>query len=1032
MLLSIGLRVRSTASGCRHNTMTRNPRCPERDEREQNRLPTVGRRGYLQSATGVVGLSFGVNAVEATLTDDGKTGSGRRDDIATRFATPNREVQPKFRWWWPHGKVDGDEIQREVDQIADAGFGGVEIADVHHSVSQQGETIDPATYGWGTDAWTTALESALRAAKDRDVTVDVTIGPSWPAAVPSVTPDSDAAAKELVYGRLTVNGGETYFGPVPEPETDADDDVTERELVAVQAARVAAGSSPDDSEVVLDRDSIEDVTDAVQSGTIDWTAPDDGTWVVLGYWERGTGQRPEAGPHTDPPSYVVDHFGRAGTDAIIDFWESNILTPPIRDLLSEVGGAIFEDSLEFEAEMIWTPNAPAEFEQRMGYALDRYLPLLVNKDDDPVFSFGDGSRSDVRRDYWETLTQLFIENHIETLKAWSNDIGMELRAQPYGLRTDAIAKSAALDIPEGESLGFSNNDDFRCLAGGRDMSESRILSEEAGAFRGGAYNTTWEDILRTLNEHYAAGVNQAVLHGFSYADAPGAQWPGFAAFTPYNGWPGYSESWGPRQPTWNHVPDVAGYLARTQYLLQSGTSKVDAAVLRQKGYAGTGFGAPWFTDHGLREGYSYQFLSPPLLARPTATVSDGRLAPDGPGYRVLVVYEDDFTGENTLTVDTAERILAFAREGLPVVVVGEEYRVPGVSRPGENDELDALMEELLGQPTVSQVPAEKDIPDALNELGVEPAARYAERSPLLNAHRAGDGVNYYYLHNSSDSEPVDHAVSFAANVPEGIPYRLDAWTGEIERIATYRRDGRRLTTRVSLDPGESTVVAIGRRNWYADRNGRGLHATSTEVPKLRREGSELIARSTEPGTYATTLSNGRTVETTIGDLPDARTLSEWHLTVEDWRPGDAATDTEIVTRERDLNELRPWTKIDGLADVSGVGTYATTVELGTAWTGDRGAYLNLGEAFDTVRVRVNGEPVPAVDQLDPIVDVGPSLTAGANEIEIEVATTLNNRMRTARPEVYEIMPRQEYGLLGPVELIPYEDRRLRTGPGADG
>lgn len=176
---------------------------------------------------------------------------------------------------------------------------------------------------------------------------------------------------------------------------------------------------------------------------------------------------------------------------------------------------------------------------------------------------------------------------------------MTLRAQPYGLQTDAVATAAILDIAEGESLGFKNLDDYRCLAGGRDMAGHTVLSCEAGAYNGSAYSTTWDRVLRTMGGAYAAGVNQTVMHGFSYASAPEAEWPGFAAFSPYNGTPGYGESWGPRQPTWRHAEDIAGYLGRVHAVLQSGTARADVAVFRQTGYTATGIGASWFTSTGV-------------------------------------------------------------------------------------------------------------------------------------------------------------------------------------------------------------------------------------------------------------------------------------------------------------------------------------------------------------------------------------------------------------------------------------------------
>ncbi len=79
--------------------------------------------------------------------------SAQAAGFADSFAAPARQYQPKFRWWWPNALVDNAEIQAELDQMADAGFGGAEIADVHHSAKQ---ALDPAGHGWGTPAWQSA------------------------------------------------------------------------------------------------------------------------------------------------------------------------------------------------------------------------------------------------------------------------------------------------------------------------------------------------------------------------------------------------------------------------------------------------------------------------------------------------------------------------------------------------------------------------------------------------------------------------------------------------------------------------------------------------------------------------------------------------------------------------------------------------------------------------------------------------------------------------------------------------------------
>ena len=81
----------------------------------------------------------------------------------------------------------------------------------------------------------------------------------------------------------------------------------------------------------------------------------------------------------------------------------------------------------------------------------------------------------VRHDYWLTVSDLFAEHHFSVLTKWAHSLGLEFRCQPYGLETDSIAAAATVDIPEGESLGFRNLDDYRALAGGRDLGGRKVL-----------------------------------------------------------------------------------------------------------------------------------------------------------------------------------------------------------------------------------------------------------------------------------------------------------------------------------------------------------------------------------------------------------------------------------------------------------------------------------------------------------------------------------------------------------------------------
>ncbi|MCD2443617.1 hypothetical protein LQ757_15160 [Agromyces sp. SYSU K20354] len=942
------------------------------------------------------------------------------------FTAPGSQFAPKFRWWWPNGQVDIAEIVREVDQVADAGFGGLEIADVHHSVPSG--LLDVDRFPWGGERWCEAVEAALARANERDIRLDLTLGPSWPAAVPTITPQSEAALTELVHGVVELAPGTTHAGQVPEPAIAAEHGVTETLLLSVQAFEIV--TKPAKGNIVLKRSSRIDLTADVVDGAVEWTAPSGGgTWALFAFWRRGSGQLAEGGAHTNPTAYVVDHFSAAGAQAVIDFWENEIISPRMSSLLAEAGGAFFEDSLEIETEAtIWTRLLPEAFRARHGYDLIPYLPVVVELKEKYLYDFDDIVTTRVRDDVNQVLSDLYTEHHLIPFRDWAHSHGLQYRVQAYGLEQDSIDQAGVVDIPETESLGAKNVDDYRVLASGRDIAGRTILSCESAAYLGKSYSATMLDVLTTHAEMFAGGVNQSVLHGFPYATAPGAGWPGFAAFTPYyNNSVGYSEAWGPRMPVWTHMPDVAAYLARTQWVLRAGRPRYDIAFLRQKGWAQTGIGAPWATASGIPVGWTHGFLTGSSLERDGAVLEGGRLAPDGGAYKAIIVDIDRFRGsEATLTVATAERLVEFADAGLPIVLFGDWSKPAAVGlRPAdENARVAELVGRLVDSPSVALAAGNNDIPVALGALRVAPDVDHAA-SNLKHIRRVEDGVDYYYLvnakHNPAKDKlvPIDQEVVLTAAADDAVPWQLDAWSGEVRPIADHRRDGDRVTVRVRLQPAQSTVIVLAPRIW-AGKGFPEVQVVETSASAVRAGHKTVELVTDAAGPVHARLADGRTVRATVPELPAAVGLTEWALAVEDWQPGSSVTDTAKPVVDVRLSELVPWSAIPGLADTSGVGRYTTRVKLGPEWVTSRaGIRLELGRVVDTFRVRVNGKDVEARDLTSPVVDVSGLLHPGENEIQIEVASTLINRMRVVNPVVYGGVKRADYGLLGPVVIRPY-------------
>jgi hypothetical protein len=288
---------------------------------------------------------------------------------------------------------------------------------------------------------------------------------------------------------------------------------------------------------------------------------------------------------------------------------------------------------------------------------------------------------------------------------------------------------------------------------------------------------------------------------------------------------------------------------------------------------------------------------------------------------------------------------------------------------------------------------------------------YAQSSTLLNAHRRDGRVDYFYLCNGKHAETVkppvaaiDHEVSFTRADRKAVPYRLDLWTGETEPVAVYKADGDTVTVRIALQPSEATVIILAR-------GGHHPSATASQA-EVRVDGQRLVARATAAGTYATTLADGRTVTTAIGAVPAAQTLTSWRLRVEDMTP-DGTKSHDLA-----LDALKAWPDIPELADVSGIGTYTTTVTLPQTWKQGTGARLGLGQVTDSFSLTVNGARIPSPNQLNATADIGSYLHAGRNTVTVRVSTTLINRLRTLSTALSG-RSAQANGLVGPVTLTPY-------------
>jgi hypothetical protein len=169
-------------------------------------------------------------------------------------------------------------------------------------------------------------------------------------------------------------------------------------------------------------------------------------------------------------------------------------------------------------------------------------------------------------------------NYLKEITGWLNSkLSLQMSAQvSYNLPMDMEANIPFVNAPECESLQFGNNvDGYRQFTGPAHLSGKRVISNEMGAMMFESYNYPHPELLFSVNRAVVGGVNQVVLHGQSYTgNYYGTTWPGYTAFSYL-----FSDSYSNKQPSWDHgFGDVLNYVARVQYLQQSGIPRTDIAI----------------------------------------------------------------------------------------------------------------------------------------------------------------------------------------------------------------------------------------------------------------------------------------------------------------------------------------------------------------------------------------------------------------------------------------------------------------------
>ncbi|MDW5593054.1 glycosyl hydrolase [Conexibacter stalactiti] len=916
-----------------------------------------------------------------------------------------------------------------------AGFGGAEIA------------FDAGS--WASAAQRNNLTEAIAFGEERGFQLDMTMGASWPVRTPNTRAGTGLSSQELQYGRIDLDGGTTFNGTVPTPFDDPTNTRGAR-LVAVVAARVLdAGPAvvrPDEAparSTILAPTSLTDLTASIGAGnSLVWDVPDGGRWILFGFWSRDSAQG------------VMDHFSADAATAVTQYLDVNQIGEDNSRRLRAVGGSFFEDSLEIDAaELYWTPKMAQQFEQRRGYAMARYLPLMFvqgmnrywvpNEEPTPDFELPDGQGERIRRDYYRTITDLYVDEHLPTFADWAQQHGMQFRSQvAFGQDLDAIRSARELvrmgGIADEESLNAGDVlpsdqtnpmwrfalDHHRTVAGGVHQGGGLEINNELGAVFRRAFHVGLQQLKGMQDKEWAAGTTRPMVHGYAYQTA-GAAWPGRQQFFRY-----IADSWNAdTYPQWRRFKSLNDYWARGTLVLQSGMARTDVAIYRD-GFLTTaargGGESDWTVTKQLfdaqaieEQGYTLEYIDPVGVAERQAQ-GDGVLYPNGPRYHALVI------DERRLPADAAEAIADQAERGLAVVLVGALPDADtSYKNPGRGDtRVRQAVARMLRAPKVARVATQADAAGALRQLGVQPAAAWDRPVQVYSQHRDTADGDYFYLYNATD-----RAVSFTPSFATvGRPYSLDLWDGSIDSVVRYDEQGGRTSVPLTLAPHGNAVLAF-----RAGERAGTPHVVSADADTIvpHGAGGAVELRDDQPGAREVRFSNGEIRTPTVPAAGDPIVPSSWSVHV------DAVSAAGTTPIDLQLDGLRDWRQIPALATVGGTATYTTNVSLPAGWsTADRGMTLELGRVEGAITVLLNGREVAPDGVATRSYDVTDLLKAGENELTVRLASTLANQQAALPgwpniPGVFVIEPQtQATGLIGPVRLVPFGRAVVDPTPGS--
>ena len=515
--------------------------------------------------------------------------------INQSFMTPPQSARPYTWWHWVNGNVSKAGITKDLETMKALGLGGFHVFDGGLPGIPEGPVI------YNSDKFHEMTAFAFSEAERLGLDGGFNNASGWSSTGgPWVTPEN--SMKMLIWSDTIVQGGKSLkmklafpaikkdrYGrrkmpdrsnfyrevevlafPTPQ-DTTLMENWREKTLYSYDAKpnKFVQSLKQTPANAVIQLNKVINISNRMDAdGNLNWTAPS-GSWTILriGYTTTGTTNRPGT---KKAIGLEIDKMSRKAMDI---HWEI-LVNKIIADAKGKKSlGSILIDSYEVGMQN-WTDDFNEQFIKRRGYDLLPYLACITGRVIDNT-----ETTDRVLWDLRTTAAELMHENYFGYFAEKCHKAGLEFVLEPYGSGNfDASIATKIADIPMTEFWAGATNSSgiwawtSQVIPSAAHLSGKSIVGAESFTAMNGNYGDNPYTLKAIGDEAFARGTNRYYFHTFVHQPWNDSVQPGMS-FGPYGSNLSRNNTWYPKSRAW------MDYIARCQYLFQSGTYQADVLAL---------------------------------------------------------------------------------------------------------------------------------------------------------------------------------------------------------------------------------------------------------------------------------------------------------------------------------------------------------------------------------------------------------------------------------------------------------------------